>query len=88
MGKTLLIYVLFSVVVSTTLETEVKENTSKLLSNSLIMFSSLTLILIMFIIITFIIICTKKVLVIVAYTLQDFCTTDRPVSCATLKLKF
>ena len=89
MGKILLIYVLFLVVVSTTLETEVKkEDTSRLWSNLLIMLSSLTIISIMFIISTFIIICSKKVLVIVAYKVQDLFTTYRKMICATLKLKF
>ena len=45
MGKTLLTYVLFFVIVSTTLETEVKrENASKLFSNLFIMFSGLPII--------------------------------------------
>ena len=41
----------------------------------------------MFIIIIFIIIYAKKVLIIVAYKLQDMCTIHRPMLCATLKLK-
>ena len=51
------------------------------------MFSSLTIVLIMFIIITVITTCTKKVLNILAYKLQDLCTTCKQMSCATLKLK-
>ena len=58
------------------LEIEVKrKNTSKLLSNKLIMFSGLAIISIMFILINFIIASTKKVSIILAYKLQDLCTS-------------
>ena len=64
------------------------ETASKLLSNLLIMFSSLTIVPIMFIIITVIIICTKKVLITVPYKLQYLCTSYRQMPCATVKLIF
>ena len=89
MGKMLLIFVLLFINVSAVQGTEVKkENACILLSNSLIMFSSLTIISVMLILIISIIMHTKKVLIIVAYKLHDLCTTCRPTSCATLKLKF
>ena len=83
MGKSLLIYVLFFVVVSTTLATEVKlENASKLLPNLIIMFSGLTIISIMFILIDFIYACMHKVSEVLVYKLQDLCTLFRSISCA------
>ena len=85
MSKILLVYVLFFVVANATSDM-VKKNTSKLLSDLSIMFSSLTIILIMFIVITVIIICTKKVLLIAAYKLWDLSTTYREM-CATLVKK-
>ena len=88
MGKTLLIYVLIFAIISTMLETEVKrENTSKLLSNLLIMFSGLEIVSIMFILINFIIEITKMVSVILAYKLKDLCTSYRPI-CSAISLVF
>ena len=45
-----------------------------------------SIILIMFIIIAVVITCTTKVLISVAYKLQDLCTTYRQMLCATLKI--
>ena len=87
MGKMMLIYVLFFVVVSTTLETKVmKKKASRLWSNVLIILSSLTIGSTVFIIITFIT-CTKKVLIIVVYKFQDLCTIYRQMPCITVKDK-
>ena len=85
MGKMLLIFVLLFVNVSVVQETEgKKENASKLLSNSVIMFSHLTIISVMLILIISIIMHTKRVLIDVAYKLQDLCTTYWPMSCAII----
>ena len=64
-----------------------KENASRLLSVSSIMSASLNVILIMFIAITVIITSIKEVLLIMAYKLQDLCTTYRQLLHATSKLK-
>ena len=86
MGKILLVYVLFVVVASATLDMVNKENASKHLSDSSIMFSGLKIVLIMSIVITIIITHINKVLLIVVYKLHDLYTTYRQMSCATLKL--
>ena len=52
-----------------------KEHTYKALLDLSIMFSSLNIALIMFIVFTDIITGTKKVLLTVAYKVQDLCTT-------------
>ena len=87
MGKIVLIYVLFLVVASVTLDMVNKEKASRLLLDISIICSSLIVVLIMFIAFTVIITSTKEVLLIRAYKLQDLCTTYRQMLCATSKLK-
>ena len=85
MGKIVLIYVLFLIVANATLDMVNKENTSRLLSGLSVMCSSLIVILIIFITITVVI--TKKVLLTVAYKLQNLYPTYRQMMHATSKLK-
>ena len=70
MDKTLLIYVLYFVNVSTMLETE------------FIMFPGLAIISTMFIFIDFIYVCMHKVSKTLVYNLPDLCTIYRSISCA------
>ena len=87
MNKTLLIYVLLSVIFSATQGTEVeRENASKLLSNLFVMFSGLTIISIMLIFNDFIYVCMHKVSKILVYKLQDLYTIYRSMSCAIFSI--